>query len=499
MDSFLVAIDNGSQSTKVLVVDQDGRVHASARVGLRPYDTSPPGRAVHPGDDVWESIAAASRAALGRFTGDRSRIVGVGLCTIRFCRAYLREDGSLAEPLLSWMDERVGQPFEPAPGVRWVTSSSGYVSHRLTGERTDASANLQGVWPIDQRTWRWSDDPAAYERTGMPREMLFALRDPGERLGRVTAAAAAATGLPEGTPVFATANDKAVEALGAGVADPETMLLSLGTYVAAMTIGRGAEHGTAYWSNFAARPGVHLAESHGVRRGMWTVSWLRRLLQPDGAADGATDGTAGDAMYDLERVLDAEAAQIPPGSDGIAAVLDWLAPTDEPWRRGAFLGFSGAQGRAHLYRAILEALALTMADNVDAMTAELGLRPRALVVTGGGAGSATMRQILADVFALPVRRAELDDAAGLGAAVCAAVGAGVHPDWDSALSAMVRQTAATDPGEGVTAYRALRPWHRGIRSRVAELSQWSVAHGGAPEPAAEPHGIPRSQQERDGQ
>ncbi|MBN9158074.1 FGGY-family carbohydrate kinase [Microbacterium sp.] len=476
MDSFLVAIDNGSQSTKVLVVDQDGRVHASARVGLRPYDTSRPGRAVHPDDDVWESIATACATALDRFSGDRSRIVGVGLCTIRFCRAYLREDAALAEPLLSWMDERVGRPFDAdadgAQDVRWITSSSGYVSHRLTGERTDASGNLQGVWPIDPARWRWSDDPAAYRSTGMPREMLFDLRDPGEELGRVTAAASARTGLPEGIPVFATSNDKAVEALGAGAGDEGAVLLSLGTYIAAMTAGAGPEHGVAFWSNFAARPAAHLAESHGVRRGMWTVSWLRQLLQPEGSAD--------ETMYDLEAILDAEAAAVPAGSDGVAAVLDWLAPADEPWRRGALIGFSGAQGRAHLYRAILEAIALTMADNVDAMAAELGRAPQRLVVTGGGARSATLRRILADVFEVPVHRTGLDDAAGLGAAVCAAVGAGVHPDWEAALAAMVHPGDETRPGADAATYRRLRSWHRGVRERVAELSRWAAENGPYP-------------------
>jgi len=473
VDSFLVAIDNGSQSTKVLVVDQHGRVHASARVGLRPYDTSLPGRAVHPDDDVWDSIVAACRGAMARFSGDRSRIVGVGLCTIRFCRAYLREDGTLAEPLLSWMDERVGRPFDAhsddAHAVRWVTSSSGYVSHRLTSERTDAGGNLQGVWPIDQRTWRWSADPAAYERAGMPRDMLFELRDPGEELGRVTAEASALTSLPEGISVFATSNDKAVEALGAGAVEEGTVLLSLGTYIAAMTAGAGPEHGEAFWSNFAARPAMHLAESHGIRRGMWTVSWLRRLVQPEGSAD--------ETMYDLETLLDAEAAGVSAGSDGVAAVLDWLAPSDEPWRRGALIGFSGAQGRAHVYRAILEAIALTMADHVDAMANELGRMPTALIVTGGGAQSATMRQILADVFALPVHRAGVDDAAGLGAAVCAAVGTGVHRDWESAIAAMVHLGGVTSPGEDVAVYRRLRPWHRGVRERMAQLSRWAVEDG----------------------
>jgi sugar (pentulose or hexulose) kinase len=183
------------------------------------------------------------------FAGDRPDIVAVGLCTIRFCRALLAADGSLAEPVLSWMDERVSRPYEPGnPLVRYVTTSSGYITHRLTGQFVDAAANYQGVWPIDQDTAAWSGDPAAYAATGMARDMLFDLVPPGGRLGQVTPAAAGATGIPAGLPVYATANDKAVEALGSGLKEDGGVLLSLGTYIAAMTIGSSARSaGDSYW------------------------------------------------------------------------------------------------------------------------------------------------------------------------------------------------------------------------------------------------------------
>lgn len=291
MSSYVVAIDNGSQSTKVLIVDERGVVHASARVGLRPYEHPAPGRAVHPDDDVWSSIAQACRIALDRFEGDPTSIVGVGLCTIRFCRALLTQEGYLAEPLLSWMDERVGRAYVADDDrVAWVTTSSGYITRRLTGRFVDAAANYQGIWPIDQSTWRWSEDQDAFAATGMPRDRLFDLVDPGSPLGTVTAAAAAATGLPPGVPVFATANDKAVEALGAGLARPDQLVLSLGTYISSMTIADAPGGGERHWVNFGSRPGQYLAESVGIRRGMWTVSWFRSLLQGAGRRD--------DGMYD---------------------------------------------------------------------------------------------------------------------------------------------------------------------------------------------------------
>jgi len=428
MTPYLLAIDNGSQSTKVMIFDPRGHAVASARRRLKPYDTSVPGRAVHPGDDIWDSVQHACRAALAAFSGDPADIVAVGLCTIRFCRALLAADGSLTEPVLSWMDERVGRPFEPTnPLTRYVTTSSGYITHRLTGQFTDTAANYEGVWPVDHDTAAWSGDPAAYAATGMPRDMLFDLVAPGARLGQVTMAAAEATGIPAGLPVYATANDKAVEALGSGLEEDGTVLLSLGTYIAAMTIGSSsASADESYWANFAARPGKYLYESTGIRRGMWMISWYRTVLE------GSPGGQA-----DLEDTLNAEASQLAPGSNGLLTVPDWLAPGQAAWRRGALLGFDGSQGRAHIYRSILEGIALTMANNTAAMEQALGRRLSPVLVSGGGSRSDLMMQIVANVFDRPARRTTVNDAAALGAAICAAVGHGIYPDWDQAAAAMV--------------------------------------------------------------
>src|SRR6516225_362902 len=281
MTPYLLAIDNGSQSSKVTIFDARGQALASASRRLKPYDTSVPGRAVHPGDDIWDSVRDTCRDVMAQFSGEPADIAAVGLCTIRFCRALLTADGSLAEPVLSWMDERVSRPYEPGnPLTRYVTTSSGYITHRLTGQFVDAAANYQGVWPIDQDTAAWSSDPAAYAATGMARDMLLDLVPPGGLLGAVTPAAAEATGIPAGLPVYATANDKAVEALGSGLDEDSTVLLSLGTYIAAMTIGSSSRStGDSYWVNFAAQPGKYLYESTGIRRGMWTVSWYRAVLE----------------------------------------------------------------------------------------------------------------------------------------------------------------------------------------------------------------------------
>lgn len=454
---FVLAIDGGSQSTKVHVIDGSGTLYATAQRPLRPSLHPAPGAVVHPDDDLWDSLRDACRQVLEAFEGPVENIVGVGLCTIRFCRALLRVDGTLAEPVLSWMDERVSRPYDGESGAAYVTTSSGYITHRLTGQRRDASANYQGLWPVDQTTGQWSQDPALFEAAGMPRSMLFDLVEPGGLLGCITATAAEVTGIPVGLPVFATANDKAVEALGAGV-DEHSVLLSLGTYIASMTPGRSpVSNSSAYWVNAGSTPGSYLYESNGIRRGMWTVSWARDLFLPEATVKG--DGRR------AEAILGDEAAGVPPGSGGVMALMDWLAPPDRKFRRGALLGFDGTQGRAHIYRAVLEGIALTMADNIEAMETALARTFDEIVVSGGGAKSDLMMQILADVLRRPTRRTGLDDAAGLGSAVCAAVGVGLHPDWVTAVAAMVSSGERFQPDErAVLAYRPIRVAYRRLHT-----------------------------------
>lgn len=449
MSGLILAVDNGSQSTKLAVVDAAGRILAEHRVPLRPYAYPAPGHVVHPEDDLWDSVVSSCRG-LGSALRE---VTAVGLCSIRFCRSYLRADGSLAAPVLSWMDRRVDGPPDVGAEVAKITTASGYLSHRFTGEFTDTAANYQGWWPIDQDSWRWSTDPAAYERTGIPKDRLVDLVDPGQLLGRVTPAAAAATGLPVGIGVYATANDKAVEALGSGLVAPGPLLLSLGTYIAAMTVGTTRFTGSdpRAWSNFHAMPGRYLHESDGIRRGMWTVSWLSDVLGRD--VTELNDGAGG----------------VPAGCDGLLTVLDWLAPGSHPHRRGSMLGFGASHGRYHLHRSVLEGICLTMADHAEAMRDLIGGDQSPLVVSGGGSRSDLMMQIAADAFARPAVRPAQPDAATLGAAICAAVGSGLHPDWESAVSAMVRWEPEVRPGPDAPTYRGLRIRHAAARDALDRL------------------------------
>ena len=331
---YLIGIDNGTQSSKVVIYDLEGNVVCEAKRTLLPMEHPQPGHAVHPDDDLWESIVAASREAMTKFTGDPADILGVGLCTIRCCKAFLKADGTLLEPVMSWMDTRAYQPWIPDdPELAYATTSSGYVTHRFTGRFRDSAANnviLQ--WPIDTDTWQW--DPELFEQFNMRPELLVELQMPGDIAGYVTADAAAATGIPEGLPVVTTANDKAVEALGSGSLDERTALVSLGTYIASMVHGHeNRQDAVEFWTNFACVPNRYLYESGGVRRGMWTLSWFLDLLGPEFAAAAASQDTS------REEYLEREAELVPAGSCGLMTVLDWLAPAEKPFRKGEIIGF----------------------------------------------------------------------------------------------------------------------------------------------------------------
>jgi sugar (pentulose or hexulose) kinase len=438
---YLLGVDGGTQSTKALIFDKFGRVAAQGIAALRPLQLPKEGTAVHPDDDLWDSLVTACRAALKEFPGKIEEIVALGLCTIRCCRAVLKEDLSLAQPVISWMDLRVSRPYEhDDPSVRYVTTTTGYIGARLTGKKLDTCANLLGEWPVDYHTFDWSEDPEYFNRFKIPRKMLFDLVKPGQLLGKLTAKAAEALGLPEGLPVAATASDKAVEALGCGPLGDGAALLSLGTYICSMV--EGSEYrpeGKSFFTNMASRPMKYLYESGGIRRGMSTISWVREIMGRDADVKAKYLGLTTD------NYLNKLAADIPPGCEGLLTVPEWLAPPSALHKRGVMLGFTGRTTPVHMYRSVMEAIAMTMGGHIRAMAAELEQDLTKIVVSGGGSNGDLFMRIIADVMGIPAVRTEVNGAVGLGSAMCAAVGVGLYKDFAETSKAMVRSADAFIP------------------------------------------------------
>ena len=437
---FLVGIDGGSQSTKVTMFDLNGNPVCQGRASLRPCISVKTGYSEHPDDDLWDAFLAACREMMQQFTGRPEDILGIGLCTIRSCRVFLREDGSLAQPVMSWLDSRAFGPIDAGDAVKYVTTTTGYFTYRLTGNFRDTAANnTEGQWPIDPYVWDWSDDPQKYIRFHISRSMLLPLELPGSILGLLTPQAAQQTGFPMGIPVVATANDKAVEALGAGLTVGDKGLISLGTYITSMIGGTEYLDGNdKFFCNFASIPNQYLYESNGIWRGMWTISWLMDLLKPSNQTDNDIEGG-----ILPEDILNQEAAAIPPGSEGLMTVMEWLSP--EPHKKGMMIGFDVRHTRAHIYRSMAEGIAMTMLNHFNAMCRAANALPKALIISGGGANSDLFMQIFADVFGMPAARNSITSSAGLGAAICAAVAVGVYSSFQEAAANMVHARDTFQP------------------------------------------------------
>ena len=433
-DKYIIGVDNGTQSTKVIIFNQRGEIVAQESQPLRPMIHRQPGWVEHPDDDLWDSIKAVLKNIMGKFQGDKSRIVGLGLCTIRCCLVFMKKDGTLAEPVMSWMDVRSYTPFNDREDIAYTCPTTGYVTHRLTGQLKDTAANaFQWQFPIDVKTWNWTEDKEHFDSFKIPREKLLDLQMPGTILGHVTEKAAAETGLPAGLPVVATGNDKAVEALGAGLVQKNIGLVSCGTYLTSMVHGEQYVDGKNFWTNLSCVPHEYLYESTGIRYGMRHVSWFKEILGEE------FEKAARSHNLSMEEYLAKEAAGVPAGSGGLLIVPDWLAPATELHRKGLILGLTDLTKRSHIYKAILEGIVMTAANNYKAMVNELGIAPPKVIISGGGSNSALMMQIFADCLGVTTLRTEVNGAVAMGSAICAAVAGGLYSDFREAAGSMVKK------------------------------------------------------------
>ena len=462
---YVIGIDGGTQSTKVTIFDLEGNIVCKARQELRPCVAEKPGYVEHPDDDLWDSLVAASQKLMSEFEGDKKDILGVGLCTIRCCRAFLKRDGTLAAPIMDWMDVRAYKPYVFPDEAEYAATTTGYMTFRLTGQKKDTAANnIHRQWPIDNVKWNWSNDEDRFEKWNLTREKLFDLVLPGDVLGHITKEASEMTGLPEGLPVVASANDKGVEALGSGLVGVDIGLMSLGTYIPGMVCGKSYMGETkSFYTNFSSVPGSYLYECWGIRRGMWTISWFKDLLGKE------VKLKAIDLSVSPEELLDMEAEKIPAGSEGLLTLPEWLMPADFAYKKGIIMGFDGRHGRAHIFRSIMEGIAMTLKNNFGAMLGELEANmPEKLIVSGGGSNSGTFMQIFSDVFGVPAVRNVVNEAAGLGAAICAAVATGGHKGYSEAVAAMVKRRDEFMPS--AANHKLYTELNRAAFSRISDVN-----------------------------
>ncbi|HSG87266.1 MAG TPA: FGGY-family carbohydrate kinase [Candidatus Limnocylindrales bacterium] len=507
----LLAIDVGTQSVRALLFDPRGALLAGSRIPIEPYVSPQPGWAEQDPEVYWAAMGAACAALRDQPAGRPiEAIAGLALTTQRGTVVVTDRAGRPLRPAMVWLDQRRTYGLPPLGGLtglafralrvrdtvaafqadaeaNWIAHHeptvwaaaerygllSAFLSTRLVGRWVDADACQVGYLPFDFRRRRWAADGDWRWRVApIRREQLPDLVPSGEPLGSLTPAAADHLGLPAGLPVMAAAADKACEVLGSGALDPSVAALSYGTAATVNTTHRRYVEAVPLVPPYpAAVPGAYSLEIQ-VYRGYWLVEWFKRQFGDREVARAAAAGTSPEALFD--ELLEATT----PGAMGLLLQPTWTpgVRVPGPEAKGAVIGFSDVHTRAHLYRAILEGLAYALREGLERSERRSGVRAAEVRVAGGGSRSRGALQLTADIFGRPAARPHTDEAAGLGAAIVAAYGLGLHRDAETAVREMTRVGESRDPEPDAVAiyeelyqrvyrrlYPALRPLYEDVR------------------------------------
>lgn len=439
MAGRLLGIDIGTTGVRAAIFEDTGMFVADASVPCA-FDAPEQGWAEIRPEQWWRT----TQSALAELATRASLSDVAGICVVGQAPtlALIDERGSELGPAILWLDTRAAKEArelgahayyvgpkalwlsrqnDTLKQARWMLQSHAFVAYRLTGQvATDPStaALCLPFFDLEKRVWI----PSACASVGLRADQLPPIKSAHEIIGEVTAEAAAAIGhgLRAGTPVVAGGGDFAAATLGAGVVDEGEACLMLGTagnlLVPRRTPGKDPR----------------LINAHHVGADVWlslggTLSggaqeWLRHALT---RASGEV--TAVRNALPAFDVLEDEAKQVPAGSDRLL-FLPYLQGERTPiWdtdARGAYIGLTLRHGRGHLWRALLEGVALGFVDCQEVLEQD-GVRLAEVVAANGGGKSPLFRQILCDALGVPLTYTPVSGGTVAGAAFLAGLGTGL--------------------------------------------------------------------------
>jgi FGGY-family pentulose kinase len=475
--ALFLGLDIGTQSLRAALVDAAGRTVA---FGVAPIETTYPRPAWAEQEPAqwWAAARAAVGAALERAGVGGEAVAGIGLdctaCTVVACD----DQGTPLRPALLWMDQRAAReadelsatgdpclkyvsgrlsPEWMLPKALWlkrhepgvfqraarVVECTDWMMHRLTGEWTLALNHVAVKWNY------------ARPEGGWPRAMIAAVglddllaKWPervvplGQGGGALTATAAEHLGLCAGTPVAQGGIDAYLGMLGLGATGPGDVAVIIGSSTCHLAQSRRGVFGSGWAGCYpdATVEGLYTLEAGQTATGS-ILDWYRRHFAGREAAEAQQRGVG------VFEVLDAQAAAVPPGAEGLVVRDDWQgnrSPYKNPQARGAIVGLTLAHGPGHVVRALYEATACGTRHILED-AARHGLEVDRVVVGGGGAKSALWLQIHADILQKPITLTREPESCALGAALAGAVGAGHFLDFDAAAAAMVATERVVEP------------------------------------------------------
>lgn len=500
-DGYVIGVDCSTTASKAVVWNARGDALSQDR---RTFGLSQPrpGWGEQNAEDWWTATAAAVRRAVQ--TVDASRIAALSITHQRESFVCLGETGFPLRPAMLWLDTRAteevekygtpevhritGKPANPTPAwykLLWLAANEpdtmsrvgkvvdvqGFLVQRLTGEWVTSWASADPLGLLDMTTFDYDD--RLLKGVGLERSQLSELRPPGSVLGHLRQDVAAQLGLPEGLPVVAGAGDGQCAQLGTGVTAPGRAYLNLGTGIVSGTLDTRYSYGMEYRTLFAAVPGAYTLETF-MGGGTFNLNWFVEKFS-------GVDTRALGLDLTPEQVLETAAAKLPPGSDGLLALPYWAGALTPYWdhnARGVLLGLTGAHGKSHVYRALLEGIAFEQRLLTSGAEDALGEPVTDMVALGGGSRSPVWCQIIADVMQRRVSVVREPESTCLGAGMLAAAAVGVHESIAAAAAAMSGTSSSFEPESERAAvydrlydvYRDIYPATRDLFARLAEAT-----------------------------
>ena len=498
---LLLALDAGTTSVKAVLFDEAGHTLGCSVQEYRLL-TPAPDRVELPAETYWAACRRGIRELFDRSGLSPADVVAVSVSSQGETIIPIDRSGQPLCNAIVWLDNRPAAeaaelaravdldafygvtglpeviPTWPACKILWFRQQApevfarahkfllleDYLLYRLTGQFvTEGSVSTStGYFDIRSGTW-W---PLMLDLIGITAGRLPELRPSGSVVGPVSAKAAGETGLPLHTRVVTGAMDQVAGAIGAGNIAPGVITETTGTTLAlAATLPRLTyDPQKRLPIYYHALPGTYILLPYCQTAGI-VLKWFRDEF---GQEDLVEAQRTGQDAYDL---LAARAADVPAGAEGLL-MLPHLSgstsPNFNPAARGVFFGISLKHGKGHFVRAIMEAVAFMLRENLDVLR-ELGIELSEVRALGGGAKSPLWLQIMADVNQLPVRTMQCEEAAALGVSILAATAVGLYSDIAAACAGMVGIRATIEPRPEAQAvydrayerylalYRCLRP------------------------------------------
>jgi len=461
---FILAHDLGTTGNKASLYDSSGKVLSSSFYGYATQIPNPGWVEQNP-QDWWQAVCISTRKLLAA-----ARVLPQEIACIVFsgqmmgCLPVDRQARPLRSALI-WADSRAvlqaarltealglenayritGHRISPnygSPKMIWMREhqpelfaqvhkfllAKDFIVARLTGNFVSDFTDAASLNLIDLRTWNWS--ASILEALQLDPAVLPELHASTDVVGEVLPEAAEEAGLAAGTPVVIGAGDGLCATVGAGVVRPGSAYTYIGssTWIAITTPAPLFDPGMRTFTWVHMLPGLY-SPTGTMQTGGGSYQWLRDTLCPQ---EKETARLLDLSPYEL---MNLEAEKSPPGARGLLFLpylLGERSPRWNPKARAAYLGLTMQHSRADIIRATLEGVGFNMRVILEAFQAQ-GAQIESMRLIGGGARGRLWRQILADIYNLPVLRpALLEEATSLGAAIAGGIGVGLFKDFSIA-------------------------------------------------------------------